>query len=61
MELRKLGQKVPVMLVTDNVARYEDLWPGVEYRNLQFDFTPQDPPIETGDAIDESPVDQELQ
>jgi hypothetical protein len=59
-ELRRLGQKVPVMLVPKNVERYDDLWPGVEFRNLLFNFSPTDPQVETGDPFDgESWGDQE--
>jgi hypothetical protein len=60
LEIKKLGKQVPIMLATNNVQRFDDRWPGVEYRNLQFDFTPADSPVETGDALDdESRGDQE--
>lgn len=51
MELRRLGKTVMAMLETDKVERFDDLWPGVEYRNQQFDFSKQDSPVETGEAL----------
>jgi hypothetical protein len=58
LEIRKLGKKVPIMLATNNVQRFDDRWPGVEYRNLQFDFTPEDSPVETGDALEAARQEQ---
>jgi hypothetical protein len=61
LEIHKLGKKVPIMLATNNVQRIDDRWPNVQLRNRLFQFSPEDPPVETGDALDdESRGDQDL-
>jgi hypothetical protein len=60
LEIHKLGKKVPIMLATNNVQRFDDRWPNVQLRNRLFQFSPEDPPVETADALDdESRGDQE--
>ena len=39
-ELRSLEHRVPVIIVGENILRCEDRWPGVQYKNRLFDFTP---------------------